>query len=96
MRFPRFARRRQIIAAALIGVALISIVIYQRVRIADAAKLAADRASGLEVKRGKVLNGTGELLAWNPMGAILVTYTDDMTDEYQNEGQAPQRRQFRS
>ena len=82
MRFPRFARRRHIMAAGLMGAALVSIVIYQLVRSADASKLAAELASGLEVKRGKVLNGTGELVAWNPMGSILVTYSDDMTDLY--------------
>jgi len=71
MRLPRFARRRLIMAAALLGVALVSIVIYQRVRSADPSKLAADQASGLEVKRRSVLNGTGELLAWNPTGTSL-------------------------
>ena len=31
-----------------------------------------------------MLNGTGELLAWNPMGTILATYSEDTTNRYRS------------
>jgi WD40 repeat protein len=74
MRLPRFALRRLTIAAALIVMALVSIVIYQSIRSADPSRLAAGQARTLEAKQRRVLNGTGESLAWNPTGTILATY----------------------
>ena len=75
MRLPRFDRRRLIVPAALLALTLVSIVIYRWGG-------STDEPTTLEVKQHSKLNGTGELLAWNPMGTILVTYSDDMTDQY--------------
>jgi WD40 repeat protein len=70
MRLPRFARRRVIIPAALLALALVSIVIYRWGG-------STDLATTLEVKRHSKLNDTGELLAWNPTGTILATYSGE-------------------
>ncbi len=70
MRLPRFARRRVIIPAALLALALVSIVIYRWDR-------STDQTSSLEVKRHIKLDDTGELLAWNPTGTLLATYSGE-------------------
>ncbi len=70
MRLPRFDRRRLIVPAALLALTLVSIVIYRWGG-------STDEPTTLEVKQHSKLNDTGELLAWNPTGTILATYSGE-------------------